>query len=334
MGLTLEVIQLIAVFVSSLIQGAYWVSVPASLRCLLWNDRSKRLRSLQNIHWLLLLATTAIFIASSLNLFFGMYRSVSALILYSDPTLSAVDFKNVSDWINIVKSACVYTIIFFGDGILIYRCWVVFDRQYIFIAFPALLWVADAVCAVVLIWIQATVTAKSLVNAGKLDPFLTAYTALTIPLNVITTSMIVLRIWHIDRANAKFRSERRSTLKHVMRMLIESGLLYTATAIATFACYLSGSNAFYISTSIQAPVTGIAMNLILIRAHGQSKNEYTVPGTSTGMEFLSAARTDETETRKEIRASRDLDFPSGTITGTETTGRGIEKEQPRGTDAR
>ncbi|KAJ7585094.1 hypothetical protein C8J56DRAFT_142259 [Mycena floridula] len=331
MALTLEVIQLIAVFVSSLIQGAYWVSVPASLRCLLWNDRSKRLRSLQNIHWLLLLATTAIFIASSLALFLGMYRSVSALILYSDPTSSATAFKNVSDWINIVKSVCVYTTIFFGDGILIYRCWVVFNRQYIFIAFPALLWVADAVCAVVLIWIQATVTAKSLVNVGKLKPFLTAYTALTIPLNVITTSMIVLRIWHVDRANAKFRSERRSTLKHVMRMLIESGLLYTATAIATFACYLSGSDAFYIATSIQAPVTGIAMNLILIRAHGQSKDEYTVPGTSTGMQFLSAARTDETETGKQSGVSRD--FPSGAVTGTETTARGTEKEESRGTDA-
>jgi len=284
---TLDVAQIIALFFGSLFHGAYLVSFFFGLRCLVWKNMA--LKPFSDIHWAMLMATATIFVAATLGLTLGMFRSIQAFILCTNPDAAVKVFTSTSDWVNIVKSVTIFVIICTGDGILIYRCWVVYDRRYSVIIFPSLLWIADTVCAIVLTWIEATIQAKSLVNVGKLKPFFTAYTGLTIPLNVITTSLIVLRIWHVDRENAKFRprsqDKRQSTLQNVMRIMVESGLLYTAIAIVTFCTYVTGSFAFYISTAIQAPLTGIAFNLILIRAHNQPLNEYTLPPTSNSLHF-------------------------------------------------
>lgn len=56
--------------------------------------------------------------------------------------------------------------------------------------------------------------------------------------------LIVLRIWRVDKASAKHSAGyRRPTLKHISFVLVESGLLYTATAVIALAIHLAGSNA-------------------------------------------------------------------------------------------
>lgn len=52
---------------------------------------------------------------------------------------------------------------------------------------PALLVAASVALAGVLVWIEATLHTSSLVNMGKLVPFLTAFTAVNVAQNVITT---------------------------------------------------------------------------------------------------------------------------------------------------
>ncbi|KAJ7599769.1 hypothetical protein C8J56DRAFT_846445 [Mycena floridula] len=246
MGLSLQAIQLIAGFIAAILHGIYLVTCVPGVRCLLWDTQHHKLRSLKAIHWTLTLASLTIFITNLLSLCLGMYRSVVVVMVATDPSSAT---RPVSNWVNLVKSICTYITIGVADGILIYRCWIVYYRQYYVIVLPILLWLADTACAAVLIWMQDTINAKSLVNVAKIQPLLKAFTALTIPVNVIATSMIVYRIWSVDHANAKFRtSTRASALRNVIRIIMESGLIYTASAIGTFGCYLAGSNAFYIGT--------------------------------------------------------------------------------------
>ncbi|KAJ7586866.1 hypothetical protein C8J56DRAFT_943091 [Mycena floridula] len=280
MTFTLAAVQLTAAFIQSILHGLYLASCVPTVRCLLWNGRSKLPRSLSTINWPLLLATVTIFITTNLSLSLGIYRSIQAILMATDPNSAS---KNVSNWVNVIK---------------IYRCWVVYYRRYRIIVFPVLVWIADSACAIVLLWLQATVSAESLVNNNQLEPILKAYMALSIPVNVFATFMIVFRIWSIDRENAKFRnSTRQTTLQGVIRIIVESGLLYTAAAIACFVCYFLGTNVFYVGTSVQVSTIElvIAMNLILIRAQNQaSTEEFTAPSTITGVAFSPRATEDGT----------------------------------------
>ena len=90
------------------------------------------------------------------------------------------------------------------------------------------------------------------------------------------------------------REHRRTPLQNGMRIIIESGLLFTTPAVINFVAYILNSNAFYITSTIVCFIvitivimnllsmqmicmTGIAYNLIVIRAHNQSTDEYSIP---------------------------------------------------------
>lgn len=148
----------------------------------------------------------------------------------------------------------------------IYRCWVVWVRNYYVTILPLLLYFANFTCAIVITWKELNANAASVVEISSEKPWFFAITALTIPLNVITTStslssrdlcsmrpgFIVFRIWSIDRRNWRHfpRGARPTSLNNVMRIIIESGLLYTTSAIISFCTYIANSNAFYIATSL------------------------------------------------------------------------------------
>jgi hypothetical protein len=72
---------------------------------------------------------------------------------------------------------------------------------------------------------------------------------------------MVWRIWRIDKGNREFRFQSQTRggsrplnkLQHVMRTVIESGLLYTGTSLITFVTYVTNSVAVYVTTDIVRP---------------------------------------------------------------------------------
>ena len=50
---------------------------------------------------------------------------------------------------------------------------------------------------------------------------------------------------HVTRKTGSDRGLERTRLERVIRIIIESGMLYTLFVILTFACELAGSNAIY-----------------------------------------------------------------------------------------
>ncbi|KAJ8488392.1 hypothetical protein ONZ45_g13972 [Pleurotus djamor] len=108
-------------------------------------------------------------------------------------------------------------------------------------------------------------------QVDSLTPFYTSFLVITVAQNFITTAMIVLRIRQVDRSSTGCITgvRRKTKLQRVMRIVIESGLLYTATAIISLGTYLSGSFAYNSVTDAELPILVIAFNLIIIRAKSQ-----------------------------------------------------------------
>lgn len=69
----------------------------------------------------------------------------------------------------------------------IYRCWIVYGKDYCVIILPTLLWMADTACACVLTWIEATLDKHSLLQTSRVRTFLLPFTSITIVQNILTT---------------------------------------------------------------------------------------------------------------------------------------------------
>ena len=86
----------------------------------------------------------------------------------------------------------------------------------------------------------------------SLLPVRQLHTIRRIGLIKVLPGLIVFRIWTVDRETAKFRLQaaRRSTLQKVMRIIVESGLLYTIAALFVCCTYIAKTNMFYVASSI------------------------------------------------------------------------------------
>ena len=71
--------------------------------------------------------------------------------------------------------------------------------------------------------------------------------------NALFIALIVFKIWSIDRQTSRYvlsdgshpESIRGHRLRYVMRIIIESGLMYTFCVVVFICVYASGSNAQY-----------------------------------------------------------------------------------------
>ncbi|KAJ7271821.1 hypothetical protein C8J57DRAFT_1468041 [Mycena rebaudengoi] len=138
-----------------------------------------------------------------------------------------------------------------ADGLLIYRCYVVWNHDWRVIVVPVMLLIASTVCG--------------------LDVFLyaTPQFAVTLATNFLVTGLIAGRIWwisHYSRAYLEEAAQRRYASAIVL--IVESGMLYSATILA-FLIVTSFPN---LASTLEEPVLqivtqvmGIAPTLIIVR---------------------------------------------------------------------
>ncbi|KAJ7695280.1 hypothetical protein B0H14DRAFT_3042464 [Mycena olivaceomarginata] len=184
--------------------------------------------------------------------------NLNAFVFYDGPGGPKAAFDNTSGWMDVMGTVDVILQTVLGHIMLIYRCWIVYGRSWVAITVPVILAIAGLV---------TLPSASQFANPYK--QVVVSTWALTICINVITTSLILFRIWRVDRMNAGFldQSTANGPYRHSKRIIIESGLLYTIVATVTASVYISGSNAFSSLTGIDVQMIGIAFNLILIRVY-------------------------------------------------------------------
>ncbi|KAF9000140.1 hypothetical protein BDQ17DRAFT_1245907 [Cyathus striatus] len=188
------------------------------------------------------------------------------------------EFNRISEWVNVMKIADYDAQTFVGDGILLYRCFVIYNRRWLVIIFPGLLWIGTAVCSILTIYIEATL-GTGVLNQKQLKPFITGQLTLTLAMNILTTGLIVYRIWSIQSSTAAIQLSRSSAFhpySRVLRTLIECGAIYTLSVLILFACYLASNNA-----QLGVSDSGITFNLIIIRVgRGTAVKPENSSGTS------------------------------------------------------
>ncbi|PBK63138.1 hypothetical protein ARMSODRAFT_963341 [Armillaria solidipes] len=276
--------SIVALYLESAAWGIFLVTFGLCLRSLLFNNSG--LKSFSEINRPMLAVCLTMPIFATVNMAINTQRALDSV----GPKGISEQFTDIGSPIELVKFSCVNLQTLVADGILTYRCWIVYGKSWIIAATPVLLWIGVLGTTITNIYLLSTIHSEALTVATKLRPIVTSFWVISIALNVITTSLIVLRIFAVDRKmvfqpisglSISRRERRFSALQRTMRIIIESGAIYTGIAIATFATYVSGSVGVYITSALEVQTAGIAFNLVIIRVHSRTYEEETKPMTAS-----------------------------------------------------
>ncbi|KAJ7844902.1 hypothetical protein B0H14DRAFT_3868192 [Mycena olivaceomarginata] len=303
--------QIVGLFLESVFWGIYLVTFFLSLRSLLFSKNFDR-RRLSDLNWPMLVVIFAMCSFATLDVAVGLLHNIQAFVLYKGSGGAAEEFSNISDWVNITKAVNVLGQTTLGDGMLIFRCWKVYSKSWRVVAFSILLYLGGTACAVMILRVEATLHSHTLITSNSLNPLILSFWVLTIVQNIITTGLLVFRIWRVDRENTRFAYNAsqggQSRLHQVMRIVIESGLMYTTIAFLTFITQITNSNSTYGVSDVEVQVVGITFNLIIIRAHNRAtEGQPTVGNNSVPLHMLRRPTTSQAKEGVHVTVTRDFD---------------------------
>ncbi|KAI9452642.1 hypothetical protein BJY52DRAFT_1124203 [Lactarius psammicola] len=178
-----------------------------------------------------------------------------------------------------------------GEGILIYRCWIIWGKNYFIVIIPSLCAVGGFACVAEAVHLLLGINPSAPVAPASLVPIITAGYVLTLVTNVLVTVLIVLRIWYLSPArNPQLRgiSTPSRTSRHAIDIMVESGVLYVVTQIIFVVLFAIRHPAQAIIAVIAVQIYGIVPTLIIIRATYGPPGVYSIQ-RDTGVSWGSPA---------------------------------------------
>ncbi|KAF7374543.1 hypothetical protein MSAN_00338900 [Mycena sanguinolenta] len=322
--------QLTGLYFETLGYGIYLVTCCLCARTLFWiqqPERGGRLRRRSEIRWWLVSVFSFLFVASTFDDIIGLVHIILAFVKYKGPGGAKGELTNIHEWINIVRGFDQFCVMIVGDFVLIYRCFVVYGRRWPAIAVSFILCLAGIAMGIKVMQIEITTSNAAIaISSNAINPWESAFFAITAAQNVLTTSLLVWRIWRVERQNEKLRGSgnislpapiHQPQLRKVIRVIAESGLAYSTLVFVTFVVSVCGSNALYPVSDATLQATGITFNFIIIRSTPCRDDEFmdfdqTQRGISSQaerwgagraiseMQFLSHGTTDQGNTTERV----------------------------------
>ncbi|KAJ3564191.1 hypothetical protein NP233_g8455 [Leucocoprinus birnbaumii] len=268
--------RLCAVFTECILYGFYAITFAYTLQALLFSKfRPKRI---YEVNKPVLIGTTSLFFIVTGDVALNFYRSLLAFIFSQDPGGAEAEYNNVSGWLNITETAFVLFGTLISNWILLHRLWILWHRGWKWISAPSVLWIGSLFCSIRIIVLEASFSGPGVFNSSDILPYGAGFWAASILINISTTVLTVYRIWLVEESNKKSGLQPveidefpRTTVHFLICIIVESGLLNTISAVATFVTYIIKNNSVYIMTAIELPVAGLACNLIILRANRRTK---------------------------------------------------------------
>ncbi|KAF7378449.1 hypothetical protein MSAN_00271900 [Mycena sanguinolenta] len=321
--------QLTGHYFETLGYGIYFVTCCLCVQTLFWIPQpgGERLRRRSEIRWLLVSVFAFLFVVSTFDDIIGLVHMILAFVKYKGPGGASGELTNIHEWINIVRSFDQIGIMIVGDFVLIYRCFIVYGRRWPAIAVSFILYLAGIAMGIKLMYVEITTSDAAItLNSNVIKPWWSAFFAITAAQNVLTTSLLVWRIWRVEHQNEKFRASRNTSLplapvnqplRKVIRVIAESGLAYSTLVFVTFVVSVCNSNTLYPVSDAALQATGITFNVIIIRSTPRRDDEFIdfdqaergitsqperwgAGRAISGLQFISHATVDQGKTTEKV----------------------------------
>ncbi|KAK0214308.1 hypothetical protein IW262DRAFT_1466001 [Armillaria fumosa] len=179
-------------------------------------------------------------------------------------------------WIPVISSIDTSISVLLADCVIIWRCWIIWSRNWRIIVVPSLCTLCGTIFDVFFLLQQLTPLSDSQGNTVPLTPWGgnsidwgMAYYSMTLSTTIICTMLIMFRLSRARAAGTSLHFMPNPYQK-VMEIVVESAAIYVL-ALAVYIPFL-GTDSPYSTypQAILSSVTGIAPTLILLRVLPQS----------------------------------------------------------------
>ncbi|PPQ73827.1 hypothetical protein CVT26_012142 [Gymnopilus dilepis] len=137
------------------------------------------------------------------------------------------------EWINILIYISSALTIILADGLLIWRCYHVWDRSMRVLAFLALLWSAESGVSVASIAVQGIIGGTSATEQLALlaNHLVSAQYFLALATSVATTCLIAYKIHSVSKQSAGLGFSSHQRFKHILDVIVQSSVVYSLTLL-------------------------------------------------------------------------------------------------------
>jgi len=253
-------------------------------------------RTRREVNKLMITIAILLLVLSTTHIIMDIYRIEQGLVAQRNtfPGGPPAFFADVTQPTFVMKNI-IYTLqTLLGDGVVIFRCYVVWQNIWV-VFLPILGWFAVGATGVGCIYslINARATSGN-IFASATGRWITSFYATTLATNLLATILLAYRIWSIDRRLVHVRS-RKSPLRPLLEVVVDSGLLYSVTLITALSCFVSASTGQYVVLDMVMPIISIAFYMVIIRV-GLAKRDIsgvhstsisTISGGHTGSGMVS-----------------------------------------------
>jgi hypothetical protein len=249
-----------AAFISTVLEGILYGFSVLMFIGTTWALTYKR--SMRDVNRPVAVAAVLLLILSTAHMVFCIIRTEDGLVTYSNtyPGGPAAYFADVAQETYVIKNAIYILQTLVGDAVAIYRCYVVWQTAWVIIL-PCMLWCGIAVTGALSVYgdSQTSGIISTVVNIECMG----AFCALTLAANLLSSGLLVYRIWKIERNVANSRAKVMTT--SVIRVVMDSAVLYTlALLITIMGSFCSGSGPFVLIDML-TPVISITFYMVIIR---------------------------------------------------------------------
>ncbi|KAG2069404.1 hypothetical protein BDR04DRAFT_1078191 [Suillus decipiens] len=240
-------------------------------------------RRVQAINHSSLVVALLLLLLSTAHIVVNIIRTEDGLVKYRDsfPGGPEAFFSDVSQTTYLTKNVLYIMQTLLADGVLIYRCYVVWRSTWIIIL-PCMLWCGVLVTGVYAAYISSQ--ARSNFFGGDLAPWVEAFLVLTIISNLLSSGLLAYRIWVIECSVSTVRTTK-STIVPILRALMDSAILYSAFLFPGLICFLASNIGGIVVLDMAMPIMSIAFYMVLIRiAINRNRPLSTIPRITSGNE--------------------------------------------------
>lgn len=279
------------------------------------------------MNWHMLVTSLVMWLLITINFGLSWSRIMDAFVvlrpgLREDPGIIIEYFADLAHWKEVARTGVYVGLTAVADTLFIYRCYVIWGRSIYIIALPILLLCCSITAGIGIEVVIGTAGATTNLFATSLATWAQSFFAISLVQNVLTTFLIVYRIWRVNIGVTALGQNH--SLWPVMAVVLESGAVYSSTLLLLLMTYVSGSFAQYIALDMLVPIIGIVFNLIIVRVGlGLSSNSGVRRPRSSKMEPSSVNF--RTPQNLSINVSRHVTVNRDLTTGPRT-GRGGDKE--------
>ncbi|KIK47329.1 hypothetical protein CY34DRAFT_264838 [Suillus luteus UH-Slu-Lm8-n1] len=205
------------------------------------------------------------FLLSTVHIVVVVIRTEDGLVKYRDtfPGGPVAFFADVSQETFVVKCAIYVLQTLLGDGVMIYRCYVVWKSVRV-INLPCVMWCGVATFGVC--WTYNYSQAGSnfgSIFTGETGHWVTAFLVFTLTANLLTTGLLAYRIWTIERSVAAIRSTKGKM--PIIWVLVDAALLYSMALCSSLICFARSNNGLFVIGDMIVIIISIAFYMVFIR---------------------------------------------------------------------